>query len=430
MMVRALTFIVSLVLFAPGIAAAQQPCTTDARRVVDELYRHMLERSADDGSANWVSQLQNGRMTVRQVVRAIATSPEHTQRFWRTENGEGTPYIRSVNTMYRHILARQADEAGARMWAETAASRGPSAVVDALLNSQEYSGNFGDWGVPGSGGVNFCAQGTNSTANTVNQNQNQSASVDASGRDTRRFAVMDRNNDGVVSRNEWRGSRQSFTVHDWNNDGVLSGDEVREGAFRQGQTVDDQDFDRAETFENLDWNNNNRIDRAEWHGTADAFAWLDRNSDNVLTRAEMGANVNANRGGRGGRGAINRDAVGTTGDTIVVSSTERWVDTGIDVRAGDILLFDVQGTIRMSDNGNDVANAGGSVNGRRANNSPIPSAPAGGLIARVGNREPVYVGERRALRVPANGRLFLSVNDDFLGDNEGQYRVTVDFQNR
>ena len=46
-MVRALSFFVALFLFTPGVAAAQQPCTTDARRVVDELYRHMLERSAD-----------------------------------------------------------------------------------------------------------------------------------------------------------------------------------------------------------------------------------------------------------------------------------------------------------------------------------------------------------------------------------------------
>ena len=423
-MLRALSFFVALVLFAPGVAAAQQPCTTDARRVVDELYRHMLERSADQGSDNWVNQLQNGRMTVRQVVRAIATSPEHTQRFWRTESGESTPYIRSVNTLYRHVLGRQPDEAGARSWANQAADRGPDFLVDQLINSQEYSTNFGDWGVPGSGGVTFCAPG-NSTANTVNQNQN--ASADNTGRDTRRFAVMDANDDGVVSMSEWRGSRQSFRVHDWNNDNVLSGDEVRQGAFRQGTTIDDENFDRAETFENLDWNNNNRVDRGEWHGTADAFQWLDRNGDNVLTRAELGANrANNNRGNN------RADAVGTAGQgqTIIVSSTERWVDTGIDVRAGDILVFDAQGRIRMSDNGNDVADAGGSLNGRRANNSPVPSAPAGGLLARIGNRDAVYVGERRALRAPANGRLFLSVNDDFLGDNEGSYQVTVTFRNR
>ena len=70
--------ILVLSLFLPTVAMAQ-PCTTDARRVVNELYRHMLERQADAGSAHWVQQLESGRMTVRDVVRSVATSPEvHT----------------------------------------------------------------------------------------------------------------------------------------------------------------------------------------------------------------------------------------------------------------------------------------------------------------------------------------------------------------
>ena len=44
---------------------------------------------------------------------------------------------------------------------------------------------------------------------------------------TIRFAAMDENRDGVITRQEWRGSAQSFQTHDWNGDGVLSGDEVR-----------------------------------------------------------------------------------------------------------------------------------------------------------------------------------------------------------
>jgi hypothetical protein len=48
-----------------------------------------------------------------------------------------------------------------------------------------------------------------------------------------RFRGLDRNNDGIITRDEWRGEAEnSFANHDWNGDGVLSGDEVRPGARR------------------------------------------------------------------------------------------------------------------------------------------------------------------------------------------------------
>ena len=45
-----------------------------------------------------------------------------------------------------------------------------------------------------------------------------------------RFQGMDSNNDGVITRAEWRGTDRAFRNQDWNGDGVLSGDEVRPGA--------------------------------------------------------------------------------------------------------------------------------------------------------------------------------------------------------
>ena len=81
---------VALTFFA-SVAAAQQPCTSDANRVVSELYRHILERAPDAGAQNWQQQLASGRMTVREVVRNLVTSQEHTQRFGQTEPGEAVP---------------------------------------------------------------------------------------------------------------------------------------------------------------------------------------------------------------------------------------------------------------------------------------------------------------------------------------------------
>src|ERR671910_663165 len=95
--------------FVSSVASAQQPCTSDAGRVVSELYRHILERGPDGGAQHWQQQLASGRMTVRELVRALVTSQEHNQRFGQTEAGEGTPYERAVGRLYRHVLGRQAD---------------------------------------------------------------------------------------------------------------------------------------------------------------------------------------------------------------------------------------------------------------------------------------------------------------------------------
>jgi len=266
------------VIFSPALAMAQQPCTNDARQVVNELYRHMLERQADAGSAQWASELESGRQTVRDIVRSIANSPEHMQRFGQAEAGEGTTYERSVARLYRHILGRQPDAAGQRAHAELMQRSGPDAVIDRIINSNEYDQQFGDWGVPGSGGIRFCPPGNRTARSTA------PAAVPLN---QRRFRTMDANNDGVISRTEWSGSRQSFETHDWNNDDVLTGDEINEATARRGRTVDDEAYDMMDSFDYLDVNNNGRIDAREWHGTVAAFNRLDLNDDNVLTREEM-----------------------------------------------------------------------------------------------------------------------------------------------
>jgi len=277
-MVRGLVF-AGLLALAPSIALAQQPCTTDARQVVNELYRHILERGPDAGSQGWADRLNNGT-TVREIVRQIAQSPEHMSRFQNA--GEGATANRnSVGTMYRHLLGRQPDAGGLDSMTNLANQRGMSAVVDQIINSAEYNRTYGDWGVPGSGGMMFCGSGNNNTAqNTSNVNRSQM-----------RFRDLDRNGNGMIERSEWRGSPRSFQIHDWNNDGVLSGDEVRTGATPPTDSLEAEDYNMtpADRFSYLDVNNNGYIDRNEWDGSLDTFYQLDRNGDNRIARAEMNA---------------------------------------------------------------------------------------------------------------------------------------------
>src|SRR5262245_55629523 len=139
-MVRALALVGALT-FVPAVSSAQQPCTNDARQVVNEVYRHMLERGVDPGSQGWVDSLGSGRMTVKDVVASVAKSPEHLQRFTRSSSTE-----EGVGTVYRHILGRQPDADGRRGYVQMAGSRGWEAVVDSIMASREYESQFGAWG--------------------------------------------------------------------------------------------------------------------------------------------------------------------------------------------------------------------------------------------------------------------------------------------
>ena len=282
-MLRAAVF-AGVFLVVPVAAAAQAPCTTDARRVVDEIYRHMLERAPDPGSAGHVERLASGDATVRDLVRAVATSPEHTQRFFPPRQGI-EEREQAIGTLYRHLLGRQPDPAGTRAYAELSVASGVGAVIDAILASPEYQSGFGDYGVPGSGGLRYCGQ--------------ERAQRPPAGRQPveMRFRGMDTNSDGVIARREWRGSAESFRVHDWNRDGVLSGDEVRPGAGRRDGGLEDQDFDPAgddhfpawseAAFSSLDHNRDGRIAPNEWHGDVETFRRADRNRNGTLSSAEF-----------------------------------------------------------------------------------------------------------------------------------------------
>jgi Ca2+-binding EF-hand superfamily protein len=109
-----------------------------------------------------------------------------------------------------------------------------------------------------------------------------SAAADAQGQ--MRFRGMDVNNDGVITRSEWRGSDRAFRNQDWNGDGVLSGDEVRPGARRPGDVAGTAG--RQDRFTAIDVNGDGRVSRSEWRGSAAVFNALDANGDGVLTREE------------------------------------------------------------------------------------------------------------------------------------------------
>jgi hypothetical protein len=181
--------------------------------------------------------------------------------------------------------------------------------------------------------------------------------------------------------------------------------------------------DRRAEFQNLDTNNDGIISRNEWRGSRAAFLDEDVNNDGVITRREyLGRQFNDDERPAQAGGGI-RDRAGRP--EVVVSGRSAWTDTGLFVNRGDIITFDAQGEVQLSTGSEDVATTAGARSGRTAANAPLPSTLAGALIGRIGNSAAFGVGNQRQITAPATGELFLGVNDDYLQDNSGEFRVRV-----
>ena len=116
---------------------------------------------------------------------------------------------------------------------------------------------------------------------------------------------------------------------------------------------------------------------------------------------------------------------GSVPGAIAVPANQQWVATGLTVRKGERIGFNAQGEVQLSADANDKAAAAGSLNGRRSPGSPLSNELAGALIARIGNGQPFAIGNQTSVPMPESGPLYLGVNDDGLGDNIGQFNVTI-----
>ena len=112
--------------------------------------------------------------------------------------------------------------------------------------------------------------------------------------------------------------------------------------------------------------------------------------------------------------------------SVVVSADQAFVDTGVTVRSGQTIYFRATGQVRWGPNRKDGPD--GEKNSPENPARPMPNRPAAALIGRIGAGSGDYFligSEQGALRMRGGGRLFLGINDDFLDDNSGNFRVTV-----
>jgi Ca2+-binding EF-hand superfamily protein len=87
---------------------------------------------------------------------------------------------------------------------------------------------------------------------------------------------LDANNDGQITREEWKGKPKGFARLDRDNDNIISREEAASARRAHGKRQ----------FKQMDANNDGQISRAEWTGDAELFTKLDVNNDGVIAKDE------------------------------------------------------------------------------------------------------------------------------------------------
>jgi hypothetical protein len=115
--------------------------------------------------------------------------------------------------------------------------------------------------------------------------------------------------------------------------------------------------------------------------------------------------------------------------TLVIQGDQHWVDTGVDLAAGDKVTVTASGTLQLTEatetNGPEGHSRGWKDLIRAL---PLNDAGRGALIGRVGSdaaAQPFVIGAKREFIAPANGRLFVGLNIASNEDAQGTYSVKI-----
>ncbi len=109
--------------------------------------------------------------------------------------------------------------------------------------------------------------------------------------------------------------------------------------------------------------------------------------------------------------------------TLQVPSREEWTYANVNVRKGDRISLSASGKIKLSPT-KECGPEGIALDDK---DKLIASSPTGSLIAVIGddNDDFIFVGKEKEFTAARDGKLFLSVNEGNLSDNEGSFSVRV-----
>jgi phycobilisome core-membrane linker protein len=126
----------------PGLSSSEK------NEVVKAAYRQVFERDITRAYSLSISDLEskvkNGEISMKEFIRRLAKSPLYRKNFFE-------PYInsRALELAFRHILGRgPSSREEVQKYFAIVSSGGLAALVDALVDSREYSDYFGEETVP------------------------------------------------------------------------------------------------------------------------------------------------------------------------------------------------------------------------------------------------------------------------------------------
>jgi hypothetical protein len=115
---------------------------------------------------------------------------------------------------------------------------------------------------------------------------------------------------------------------------------------------------------------------------------------------------------------------------VQLTGEESWIDTGIDVQAGEHVLITATGKLRYVDAKDDNGPEGlarGFKDLLRV--LPFNAAGRGALIGRIGDKDtaqPFVIGTRRDVIAPVSGRLSVGINQTTSDTGDGNYAVRIE----
>jgi phycobilisome core-membrane linker protein len=122
--------------------------TLEKQSVIKATYRQIFERDITRAYSQSISylesQVKNGDISMKEFVRRLCKSPLYRQQFFE-------PFInsRALELAFRHILGRgPSSREEVQDYFSIVSEGGLAALVDALVNSQEYADYFGEETVP------------------------------------------------------------------------------------------------------------------------------------------------------------------------------------------------------------------------------------------------------------------------------------------